>query len=84
MARNLSAKKRREIKSRKLLDHHVGLTGVPVRELTLTELSDGERVFPETVYLAPLEPLAQGYPALSQTAVVMRHLELWGAEGARL
>lgn len=85
MARNLSRKVRREIKARKVLEHQQALVGkLPVREFTLTELASGDKVFPETVYMAPEQPIADGWPRDSQTAIVMKSLELHGAEFARL
>lgn len=85
MARNLSAKKRREVKARKLLSHQQQLDGrLPVYEFKLIANPSGELVNEPTVYQAPLEPIAEGYLKDSQTARVMQHLELWGAEGARL
>jgi hypothetical protein len=85
MARNLSSKKRREIKDRKILSHQIEIEGIePVYELTLSQhLLDGA-VYPVSVYKAMREPIVEGYPRDSQTAVVMRMLESYGSEFARL
>jgi hypothetical protein len=85
MARNLSAKKRREIKSRKVLQHQQGIDGLlPVHELTLESHFDDGALNPILVYTAPIQALVKGYGHYSQTAKVMKALELYGAENARL
>jgi hypothetical protein len=90
MARNLNAKKRREIKSRKIeksyvMEHQAHLpAGFYVRVLTLEEHFNDDTVFPVEVYKAPQQPIVEGYSRNSQTAVVMLALEKYGAENARL
>jgi hypothetical protein len=85
MARNLSASKRREIKSRKVLPHQQQIDGIlPVHELKLeSHLNDGA-LYPTQVYMAPFEPIVKGFLRDSQTAIAMQYLESWGAENARL
>lgn len=85
MARNLNAKKRREIKRRKVMPHQQSIDGkFPVYAFTL-KLHTGDNLLnPVSVYMAPAEPLVQGFNKHSQTAIVMQALERYGAENARL
>lgn len=77
--------KRRELKSRKVLPHQISIIGKhPVRELVLRSHSGGDLVNPQLVYCAPRQPLADGWPKDSQTAIAMQALEMYGGEFARL
>jgi hypothetical protein len=78
---------RTESKRRKVLQHQQQLDKdgrLPVYAMTLETHFDDGVLFPTQVYKAPLQPITDGYPRNSQTAVVMLALEKYGAENARL
>jgi hypothetical protein len=78
---------RSESKARRVLPHQIQLDkdgNLPVHEFILTEHFDDDVLYPTQVYMAPLEPITEGFNRHSQTAIVMQALELHGAESARL
>lgn len=85
MATRKRTSAQRSAAKRRILEHQKDIDGkLPVHEMTLkTHFNDGA-LFPTQVYVAPLQPLVEGHKRHSQTAVVMRCLELFGAEYARL
>jgi hypothetical protein len=76
---------RTESKLRRILEHQRCIEGIePVYELKLEEHLMDDALYPVSVYMAKPEPIIQGYPRDSQTAIAMQYLESWGAENARL